>query len=140
MSNISDNAFKPRRGGDTWRGADAEIYPPKLNRRIAIAAKNAAAAWHVARATLMYGAPMMSDEAVNKLADRFAEAHKINGATGLQTCVASFLDSVAPVDRHEDDSLDDADYQDYLNDTPIAGGGQSGGNVRSREATAQPAC
>ena len=71
----------------------------------------------------MYGAPAMSDEAVNKLADGFAEAHKIIGVTGLlQTCVASFLDSVAPVDRHEDISLDDADYQGYPDNTPIAGG------------------
>ena len=35
-SDISDDAFKRRHGGDTWRGAEAEIYPPELNRRIAI--------------------------------------------------------------------------------------------------------
>jgi hypothetical protein len=52
-SNISDYAFKPRQGGDTWREAEAEIYPPELNWRIAIAMTNAAAARHVAGVTLM---------------------------------------------------------------------------------------
>jgi hypothetical protein len=27
-SDVSDDAFKPKRGDDIWRGAEAEIYPP----------------------------------------------------------------------------------------------------------------
>ncbi len=71
----------------------------------------------------MYGAPAISDEAVNKLADGFAEAHKITGAMGLlQTRVTSYFDSVASINRHEDVSLNDADYHGCPADTPIAGG------------------
>ena len=89
-SDVPDNAFKPERGFDTWRRAEDETYPPELNRRLAIAMTNTAAARHVVEVVLMYSAPAMSDEAVNKFADGFAEAHKITGATGLlQTCVTS---------------------------------------------------
>ena len=132
-SDVLDNAFKPERGIRTWRRAKEKTYLPELSRHLAIAMTNAAAARHVAGAVLMYGAPTMSDEAVNKLADGFAEAHKITGATGLlQTCVGSYLESVAFVDRHEDISLDEADYQGCPADTPIAGGSQRRSCQRSR--------
>ena len=82
-SDVPNNAFKSERGNNTWRRAEEETYPPKLNWRLAIIMTNTAAAQHVAGAVLMYSVPAISDEAVNKLADRFAEAHKITGATGL---------------------------------------------------------
>ena len=122
-SHPHDDTLQPKRG-DGKCSADAATYPPELNRCIAVATTNAAAARHVASAALDFGSLAMSDAAVIKLSDGLAAARQITGATGLlSTCIASYINSASVIDRHEDVNLDSADYHNCPIDTPVAGGG-----------------